>query len=142
MPCIFSSSATAMTSIAWRRLSIASIASKISRWAGRKKSSTPGWCATSSNAAGLMNTDPSTDFSASRLCGGVLRRTALPPRLELTILSAAPTSRAILRLDGARWRASLDFESRLYASFLDDPTLIVAFTPRPSFTGTSSRRAP
>jgi hypothetical protein len=71
MPWTFSSSATAMTSIAWRRLSIASIASKISRCAGRKKSSGPMLVATSSNAAGLMKTDPSTDFSASRLCGGV-----------------------------------------------------------------------
>ena len=60
-----------MTSIACRRRSIASIDSKISRWAGRKKSSGAMLVATSSNAAGLMKIDPRTDFSASRLCGGV-----------------------------------------------------------------------
>src|SRR5450432_2526352 len=69
MPRTFSSSATAMTSRGWRRLSSASIVSKISRCAGRKKSSTCSVVATSSKAAGLMNTAPSTDFSASRLCG-------------------------------------------------------------------------
>ncbi len=66
MPRVFSSSATAMTSSGWRRLSMASIASKISRCAGRKKSSTWSAVAISSKAAGLMKTDPSTDFSASR----------------------------------------------------------------------------
>ena len=50
---------------------MASIASKISRWTGRKKSSTSRLVPTSSNAVGLMKIAPRTDFSASMLCGGV-----------------------------------------------------------------------
>src|SRR5262245_864480 len=49
---------------------MASMASKISRCAGRKQSSTCSEVATSSKADGLMNNPPSTDRSASRLWGG------------------------------------------------------------------------
>src|SRR5262249_60254777 len=75
-----------------------------------------------------MNTDPSTEFWASRVGGGVRPAAA---GFELTTSS---TDIARDSTPAARDRRS---NRASYSSFLTTATLIVALTPRPSFTGTS-----
>ncbi len=102
LPRLLSSSPSDTTSMGCCRREISIIASKISRWAGRKKSSVPSVVASSSNMTGLTSTPPSAERKVGTGEGiGHLPRVAQGSDMVLEARSAG--ARPCGLVDRSRW---------------------------------------